>query len=71
MFVCGEGADKAALKPVGCPGPIYLIRRMAPSWRDLPIRIAELGVGHRDEESGSLHGLMRLRQFTQDDGHIF
>ncbi len=71
MFACGEGADEAALKPVSCPGHIHLVKRMAPSWRDLPIRIAELGLVHRDEESGSLHGLMRLRQFTQDDGHIF
>jgi threonyl-tRNA synthetase len=44
---------------------------MAPSWRDLPIRLAELGLCHRDEASGTLHGLLRLRQFTQDDGHIF
>jgi threonyl-tRNA synthetase len=47
------------------------VKRAAPSWRDLPIRIAEFGLCHRDEDSGSLHGLMRLRQFTQDDGHIF
>jgi threonyl-tRNA synthetase len=71
MFACGDGADASALKPVSCPGHIQLVRRMAPSWRDLPIRIAELGLCHRDEASGSLHGLMRLRQFTQDDGHIF
>jgi threonyl-tRNA synthetase len=71
MFAFGEGADEAALKPVSCPGHVQLVRRMAPSWRDLPIRLAELGLCHRDEASGSLHGLMRLRQFTQDDGHIF
>ncbi|HWU91400.1 MAG TPA: threonine--tRNA ligase, partial [Kofleriaceae bacterium] len=71
MFVLGAGADEAALKPVSCPGHIQIVRRMAPSWRDLPIRIAELGLVHRDEASGTLHGLMRLRQFTQDDGHIF
>jgi threonyl-tRNA synthetase len=71
MFAFGEGADEVALKPVSCPGHIQLVRRMAPSWRDLPIRLAELGLCHRDEASGSLHGLMRLRQFTQDDGHIF
>lgn len=71
MFACGEGASEAALKPVSCPGHIGLVRRLAPSWRDLPIRIAELGMVHRDEPSGTLHGLMRLRQFTQDDGHIF
>src|SRR4051812_41782255 len=71
MFACGAGADEAALKPVSCPGHIQLVRRSAPSWRDLPIRLAELGLVHRDEASGTLHGLMRLRQFTQDDGHIF
>ncbi|HEY6035563.1 MAG TPA: threonine--tRNA ligase [Kofleriaceae bacterium] len=71
MFACGEGADEAALKPVSCPGHIHLVKREAPSWRDLPIRIAEFGLCHRDEPGGTLHGLMRLRQFTQDDGHIF
>jgi threonyl-tRNA synthetase len=71
MFVCGHGADEAALKPVSCPGHIQLVRRSAPSWRDLPIRLAEFGLVHRDEAGGTLHGLMRLRQFTQDDGHIF
>jgi threonyl-tRNA synthetase len=71
MFAFGDGAGEAALKPVSCPGHIQIVRRMAPSWRDLPLRIAELGLVHRDEASGTLHGLMRLRQFTQDDGHIF
>lgn len=71
MFAFGEGADEAALKPVSCPGHIQIVQRMAPSWRDLPLRIAELGLVHRDEASGTLHGLLRLRQFTQDDGHIF
>ncbi|MEO8702046.1 MAG: threonine--tRNA ligase [Kofleriaceae bacterium] len=68
MFAFG---DVAALKPVSCPGHIEIVRRAAPSWRDLPLRLAEFGVVHRDEPSGTLHGLMRLRQFTQDDGHIF
>ena len=71
MFAFGEAGDEAALKPVSCPGHIQLVRRMAPSWRDLPLRFAELGLVHRDEASGTLHGLLRLRQFTQDDGHIF
>jgi threonyl-tRNA synthetase len=71
MFACGEGAEEAALKPVSCPGHIQLVKKLAPSWRDLPLRYAELGLVHRDEASGTLHGLMRLRQFTQDDGHIF
>ena len=67
MFAIGD----AALKPVSCPGHIQLVQRAAPSWRDLPLRIAEFGLCHRDEPSGTVHGLMRLRQFTQDDGHIF
>lgn len=71
MFACGEGAEESALKPVSCPGHIQLVKRLAPSWRDLPLRYSELGLVHRDEASGTLHGLMRLRQFTQDDGHIF
>jgi threonyl-tRNA synthetase len=71
MFVVGEGADEAALKPVSCPGHIQLVKRLAPSWRDLPLRIAEFGRVHRDEPGGTLHGLFRMRQFTQDDGHIF
>ena len=71
MFAVGSGTGEAALKPVSCPGHIQLVKRLAPSWRDLPIRIAEFGRVHRDEPSGTLHGLMRLRQFTQDDGHIF
>ncbi len=71
MFAVGAGADEAALKPVSCPGHIQLVQRAAPSWRDLPLRLAEFGLCHRDEPSGTVHGLMRLRQFTQDDGHIF
>ncbi len=65
-----EGPE-SALKPVSCPGHIQIVKRMAPSHRDLPLRIAELGLVHRDEASGALHGLMRLRQFSQDDGHVF
>ena len=71
MFASGSGAGESALKPVSCPGHIQLVKKRAPSWRDLPIRLAEFGIVHRDEASGTLHGLMRLRQFTQDDGHIF
>ncbi len=75
MFAFGagdmSGPDAAALKPVSCPGHIQIVKRAAPSWRDLPLRLAEMGLCHRDEESGALHGLFRLRQFTQDDGHIF
>ena len=71
MFTAMDGSEEAALKPVSCPGHVYLVRRDAPSYRDLPIRVAEFGIVHRDEPSGTLHGLLRLRQFTQDDGHIF
>lgn len=73
MFVFhGENAAESfAIKPVSCPGHIEIFRRRAASYRDLPLRYAELGVVHRDEPSGTLHGLFRLRQFTQDDGHIF
>jgi threonyl-tRNA synthetase len=65
-----QGAE-AALKPVSCPGHVQIARRAAPSFRDLPMRLAEFGLVHRDEPSGTLHGLLRLRQFTQDDGHVF
>lgn len=63
--------DEVALKPVSCPGHLEILRRRAPSYRDLPLRYSELGLVHRNEPSGTLHGLFRLRQFTQDDGHVF
>jgi len=69
MFVLPS--QGAALKPVSCPGHIQLFREAAPSFRDLPMRLAEFGLVHRDEPSGTLHGLFRLRQFSQDDGHVF
>lgn len=75
MFALGgephDGGSEAALKPVSCPGHLQLARRASLSFRDLPLRLAELGLVHRDEPSGALHGLLRLRQFTQDDGHVF
>lgn len=71
MFVLDDGEQRFALKPVNCPGHIQLFRRMAPSFRALPVRLAEFGLVHRNEASGALQGLFRLRQFTQDDGHIF
>ena len=71
MFHVQDQAVESAVKPVSCPGHLYVAGRRAPSYRDLPLRLAEFGVVHRDEPSGTLHGLMRLRQFTQDDGHIF
>jgi threonyl-tRNA synthetase len=67
MYAVGD----AALKPVSCPGAIAIVQKLVPSWRDLPIRLSEMGLVHRDEDSGALNGLFRLRQFTQDDGHIF
>jgi threonyl-tRNA synthetase len=60
-----------AIKPMNCPGSILVYRTKLHSYRDLPIRIAELGLVHRHELSGVLHGLMRVRCFTQDDAHIF
>src|SRR5690606_37683340 len=71
MFLTGEGKDASAIKPVSCPGHMELFKHRSVSYRELPVRYAELGVVHRDEPSGTLHGLFRLRQFTQDDGHIF
>ena len=71
MFLLEDGERNLALKPVNCPGHIELVQRMVPSYRDLPLRLAEFGLVHRSEPSGSLHGLFRLRQFTQDDGHVF
>ncbi|WP_207645796.1 threonine--tRNA ligase [Geosporobacter ferrireducens] len=60
-----------AVKPMNCPGSMLVYRRKMHSYRDLPIRMAELGLVHRHELSGALHGLMRVRCFTQDDAHIF
>ncbi|MET0386117.1 MAG: threonine--tRNA ligase [Polyangiales bacterium] len=71
MFRVDDESCEAALKPVSCPGHIAVYKQRLVSYRDLPLRMAELGLVHRDERGGSLHGLMRLRQFTQDDGHIF
>lgn len=71
MFHVPEEGAPAALKPVNCPGHMKIAHRMSLSYRDLPLRLAEFGVVHRNEPSGTLHGLFRLRQFTQDDGHIF
>jgi threonyl-tRNA synthetase len=71
MFLIAEEDAEAALKPVSCPAHAQIVGRRAPSYRELPLRLAEFGLVHRDERSGTLHGLLRLRQFTQDDGHIF
>ncbi len=60
-----------AIKPMNCPGHIQIYNQRIHSYRDLPLRLAEFGACHRNEPSGTLHGLMRVRNFTQDDGHIF
>lgn len=60
-----------AIKPMNCPGGILVYKQDMHSYRDLPIRMGELGIVHRHEKSGALHGLMRVRSFTQDDAHIF
>jgi threonyl-tRNA synthetase len=72
----GHGHDHedirlAGLKPMNCPGHVQIYRQRLKSYRDLPLRMAEFGSCHRNEPSGALHGIMRVRQFTQDDAHIF
>jgi threonyl-tRNA synthetase len=64
-------ADMMALKPMNCPAHVLIFRQGMKSYRDLPIRMAEMGCCHRNELHGALHGLLRVRQMTQDDGHIF
>src|SRR6202040_736148 len=60
-----------AIKPMNCPGHIQVFKQGLRSYRELPLRLAEFGKVHRYEPSGALHGLMRVRAFTQDDGHVF
>lgn len=71
MFTTESENRYYALKPMNCPGHIQIFNSQLRSYRDLPLRIGEFGQCHRNEPSGSLHGLMRVRGFTQDDGHIF
>ena len=71
MFTTHLDEHDFAIKPMNCPGHIQLYNQGLKSYRDLPLRIAEFGVVHRNEPSGTLHGLMRARRFTQDDAHIF
>ena len=71
MFTTESENRYYALKPMNCPGHIQIFNSAVRSYRDLPIRCGEFGACHRNEPSGSLHGLMRVRGFTQDDGHIF
>ncbi|HMI19293.1 MAG TPA: threonine--tRNA ligase [Sphingomonas sp.] len=69
-ILSGE-SELMALKPMNCPAHILIFRQGIKSYRDLPIRMAEFGCCHRNEPHGALHGIMRVRQFTQDDAHIF
>ena len=71
MFVTKSESRDYAVKPMNCPGHIQIFNSSLHSYRDLPLRLAEFGSCHRNEPSGSLHGLMRVRGFTQDDAHIF
>ena len=71
MFVAESEERLLALKPMNCPGHVQVFKQGIRSYRDLPVRMAEFGVCHRNEPSGALHGLMRVRAFTQDDAHIF
>ena len=64
-------SDLMALKPMNCPAHVLIFRQGIKSYRDLPMRMAEMGCCHRNELHGALHGIMRVRQMTQDDGHIF
>ncbi|HEX5091328.1 MAG TPA: threonine--tRNA ligase [Burkholderiales bacterium] len=71
MFTTESEKRDYALKPMNCPGHILIYNKGVKSYRDLPLRYGEFGSCHRNEPSGALHGLMRIRGFTQDDGHIF
>jgi len=71
MFIAESEERILAVKPMNCPGHVLIYRQGIKSYRDLPLRMAEFGACHRNEPSGALHGLMRVRAFTQDDAHIF
>lgn len=71
MFTTESEKRDYALKPMNCPGHVLIFKSQMRSYRDLPIRYGEFGQCHRNEPSGALHGIMRVRGFTQDDGHIF
>ncbi len=71
MFVTESEKREYALKPMNCPGHVLIFKQGIKSYRDLPLRYGEFGQCHRNEPSGALHGIMRVRGFTQDDGHIF
>ncbi len=71
MFTTESDKREYALKPMNCPGHILIYKQGIKSYRDLPLRYGEFGACHRNEPTGGLHGIMRVRAFTQDDGHIF
>jgi threonyl-tRNA synthetase len=71
MFITETEDRSFAIKPMNCPGHVQVFRQGLRSYRDLPMRLAEFGSCHRNEASGALHGIMRVRGFTQDDAHIF
>ena len=75
MFTVADGPSDGerilAVKPMNCPCHVQIFRQGLHSYRDLPLRMAEFGACHRNEPSGALHGIMRVRAFTQDDAHIF
>jgi threonyl-tRNA synthetase len=71
MFIAESEERILAVKPMNCPGHVLIYHQGIKSYRDLPLRMAEFGACHRNEPSGALHGLMRVRAFTQDDAHIF
>ena len=71
MFTTESEKRDYALKPMNCPGHILIFKQGVKSYRDLPLRFGEFGACHRNEPTGGLHGIMRVRGFTQDDGHVF
>ncbi len=71
MFTTNSEERQFAIKPMNCPGHVQVFNQGLKSYRDLPVRLAEFGSCHRNEASGALHGIMRVRSFTQDDAHIF
>ncbi|MEJ2014464.1 MAG: threonine--tRNA ligase [Limibacillus sp.] len=71
MFIAESEDRVLAVKPMNCPGHVQIFKQGLKSYRDLPLRLAEFGACHRNEPSGALHGMMRVRAFTQDDAHIF
>ena len=71
MYTTVIDDEDYAIKPMNCPGGMLVYKTQPHSYRDLPLRVGELGLVHRHELSGALHGLFRVRCFTQDDAHIF